>query len=70
MATGRVTDLGTYRVVPLDTLMEAAQAAHDDAMDPRVNPCPECPEGEVVNAGGASPETIRPVCSAACGWEA
>lgn len=50
--------------------LESTQAAHDDATDPRQNPCPECHTGEVVSTGFPSPAATQAYCSDACGWTA
>lgn len=56
----------------LTAAMESTQAAHDDATDPRQNPCPECEHGEAVATGFGfrSLGATQAYCSEACGWTA
>lgn len=38
--------------------------------DDRVNPCPDCTEGVVLDSGAIDPRATRYTCSHRCGWEA
>lgn len=71
MATmDRLTGATPAELDALRVQAESVQATHDDATDPRVNPCPECPEGEVelvIPLGGG---LTAYACSVDCGWSA
>lgn len=61
-------DLGVHPLVTLDR--ETARAADEDTTDPRANPCPECPTGEVVLTESRNPGASGAHCSEGCGWSA
>lgn len=61
----------TGSVTLCDDCRRAALHGFDPAQAaPRVNPCPECPEGEVIHESqsGVPVPMAAFICSAGCGW--
>lgn len=70
-AVNKTAALLSMDVETVQKIVEEAQwAAEDEVTDPRQNPCPECPEGEIVFTK-AHPMLLGDyACSAGCGWSA